>query len=412
MSYIEKVDPELYEAIKKEAERQEYKLNLIASENYASRAVMEAQGSILTNKYAEGYSGKRYYGGCDFVDIAEDLAIARAKKIFKAKYINVQPHSGSGANMAAYFSVLKPGETIMSMDLAHGGHLSHGSPVSFSGKLFNIVPYGVSKETEILDYAELLQIAKECKPQMIVCGASAYPREIDFKQFREIADEVGAYLLADIAHIAGLVIAGVHQSPVPYADFVTTTTHKTLRGPRGGMIISRTEELAIGVNKAVFPGIQGGPLMHIIAAKALAFKEAMKEDFIQDQIQTVKNAKALCQCLKEKGFDMVSGGTDNHLMLVNLNNLHITGKDAEMALSKAGIIANKNTVPFETRSPFITSGVRLGTPACTTRGMKEKEMELIADYIEVAIKNSTDEQLLQKTSDKVRELCSKFPVYC
>jgi len=412
MSYIEKVDPELYEAIKKEAERQEYKLNLIASENYASRAVMEAQGSILTNKYAEGYSGKRYYGGCDFVDIAEDLAIARAKKIFKAKYINVQPHSGSGANMAAYFSVLKPGDTIMSMDLAHGGHLSHGSPVSFSGKLFNIVPYGVSKETEILDYAELLQIAKECKPQMIVCGASAYPREIDFKQFREIADEVGAYLLADIAHIAGLVIAGVHQSPVPYADFVTTTTHKTLRGPRGGMIISRTEELAIGVNKAVFPGIQGGPLMHIIAAKALAFKEAMKEDFIQDQIQTVKNAKALCQCLKEKGFDMVSGGTDNHLMLVNLNNLHITGKDAEMALSKAGIIANKNTVPFETRSPFITSGVRLGTPACTTRGMKEKEMELIADYIEVAIKNSTDEQLLQKTSDKVRELCSKFPVYC
>ena len=412
MSYIEKVDPELYEAIKKEAERQEYKLNLIASENYASRAVMEAQGSILTNKYAEGYSGKRYYGGCDFVDIAEDLAIARAKKIFKAKYINVQPHSGSGANMAAYFSVLKPGDTIMSMDLAHGGHLSHGSPVSFSGKLFNIVPYGVSKETEILDYAELLQIAKECKPQMIVCGASAYPREIDFKQFREIADEVGAYLLADIAHIAGLVIAGVHQSPVPYADFVTTTTHKTLRGPRGGMIISKTEELAIGVNKAVFPGIQGGPLMHIIAAKALAFKEAMKEDFIQDQIQTVKNAKALCQCLKEKGFDMVSGGTDNHLMLVNLNNLHITGKDAEMALSKAGIIANKNTVPFETRSPFITSGVRLGTPACTTRGMKEKEMELIADYIEVAIKNSTDEQLLQKTSDKVRELCSKFPVYC
>lgn len=412
MSYIEKIDPELYEAIKKEAERQEYKLNLIASENYASRAVMEAQGSILTNKYAEGYSGKRYYGGCDFVDIAEDLAIARAKKIFKAKYVNVQPHSGSGANMAVYFSVLKPGDTIMSMDLAHGGHLSHGSPVSFSGKLFNIVPYGVSKETEMLDYAELLQIAKECKPQMIVCGASAYPREIDFKQFREIADEVGAYLLADIAHIAGLVIAGVHQSPVPYADFVTTTTHKTLRGPRGGMIISRTEELAIGVNKAVFPGIQGGPLMHIIAAKALAFKEAMKEDFVQDQIQTVKNAKALCQCLKEKGFDIVSGGTDNHLMLLNLNNMHITGKDAEIALSKAGIIANKNTVPFETRSPFITSGVRLGTPACTTRGMKEKEMELIADYIDTAIKNSTDDKILHKTSVKVRELCSKFPVYC
>jgi len=412
MSYIEKIDPELYEAIKREAERQEYKLNLIASENYASRAVMEAQGSILTNKYAEGYSGKRYYGGCDFVDIAEDLAIVRAKEIFKAKYVNVQPHSGSGANMAVYFSVLKPGDTIMSMDLSHGGHLSHGSPVSFSGKLYKIVPYGVSKETETLDYAELMEIAKECKPKMIVCGASAYPREIDFKQFREIADEVGAYLLADIAHIAGLVIAGVHQSPVPYADFVTTTTHKTLRGPRGGMIISRTEELAVGVNKAVFPGTQGGPLMHIIAGKAVAFKEAMSENFIQDQIQTVKNAKTLCKCLKEKGFDIVSGGTDNHLMLVNLNNMHITGKDAEAAMSKAGIIANKNTVPFETRSPFITSGVRLGTPACTTRGMKEKEMELIADYIEIAIKNTANDNLLSETSGKVRELCSRFPVYC
>jgi glycine hydroxymethyltransferase len=412
MSYIEKVDPELYEAIKKEAERQEYKLNLIASENYADGAVMEAQGSILTNKYAEGYSGKRYYGGCDFVDIAEDLAIDRAKKIFKAKYVNVQPHSGSGANMAVYFSVLKPGDTIMSMDLAHGGHLSHGSPVSFSGKLYNIVPYGVNKETEMLDYAELMEIAKECQPKMIVCGASAYPREIDFKQFRKIAHEVGAYLLADIAHIAGLVVAGVHMSPVPYADFVTTTTHKTLRGPRGGMILSRTEELAIGVNKAVFPGTQGGPLMHVIAAKAVAFKEAMSEKFIQDQIQTVKNAKALCECLKEKGFNIVSGGTDNHLMLINLNNMHITGKDAEIAMSKAGIIANKNTVPFETRSPFITSGVRLGTPACTTRGMKEQEMELIADYIGIAIKNAADEKLLSETSGKVRELCSRFSVYC
>jgi glycine hydroxymethyltransferase len=412
MSYIEKIDPELAEAIKNEAERQEYKLNLIASENYASKAVMEAQGSILTNKYAEGYSGKRYYGGCDFVDVAEDLAIARAKKIFNANYVNVQPHSGSGANMAVYFSVLQPGDTIMSMDLSHGGHLSHGSPVSFSGKLYNIVPYGVSKETEMLDYSELLEMAKECKPQMIVCGASAYPREIDFKQFREIADEVGAYLLADIAHIAGLVVAGVHQSPVPYADFVTSTTHKTLRGPRGGMIISRTEELATGVNKAVFPGIQGGPLMHIIAGKAIAFKEAMNEKFKQDQVQTVKNAETLCNCLKEKGFDIVSGGTDNHLMLVNLNNMNITGKDAEAAMSKAGIIANKNTVPFETRSPFITSGVRLGTPACTTRGMKEKEMELIADYIEIAIKNAENDRLLSETSGKVRELCSRFPVYC
>lgn len=412
MSYIEKIDPELAEAIKNEAERQEYKLNLIASENYASKAVMEAQGSILTNKYAEGYSGKRYYGGCDFVDVAEDLAITRAKEIFNANYVNVQPHSGSGANMAVYFSVLQPGDTIMSMDLSHGGHLSHGSPVSFSGKLYNIVPYGVSKETEMLDYSELLEKAKECKPKMIVCGASAYPREIDFKQFREIADEVGAYLLADIAHIAGLVVAGVHQSPVPYADFVTSTTHKTLRGPRGGMIISRTEELATGVNKAVFPGIQGGPLMHIIAGKAVAFKEAMSEKFKQDQVQTVKNAETLCNCLKEKGFDIVSGGTDNHLMLVNLNNMNITGKDAEAAMSKAGIIANKNTVPFETRSPFITSGVRLGTPACTTRGMKEKEMELIADYIEIAIKNVENDRLLSETSSKVRELCSRFPVYC
>ncbi len=412
MSYIEKIDPELYEAIKKEAERQEYKLNLIASENYASRAVMEAQGSILTNKYAEGYSGKRYYGGCDFVDVAENLAIARAKEIFNAKYVNVQPHSGSGANMAVYFSVLQPGDTIMSMDLSHGGHLSHGSPVSFSGKLYNIVPYGVSKETEMLDYDELLKIAKECKPKMIVCGASAYPREINFKKFREIADEVGAYLLADIAHIAGLVVAGVHQSPVPYADFVTTTTHKTLRGPRGGMIISRTEELAIGINKAVFPGIQGGPLMHIIAGKAVAFKEAMGEQFRLDQAQTVKNAKTLCKCLKEKGFDIVSGGTDNHLMLVNLNNMNITGKDAEAALSKAGIIANKNTVPFETRSPFVTSGIRLGTPACSTRGMKEKEMELVADYIEIAIKNAENDKILSETCDKVKELCSKFPVYC
>jgi glycine hydroxymethyltransferase len=412
MPYIEKIDPELSEAIKKEAERQEYKLNLIASENYASKAVMEAQGSILTNKYAEGYSGKRYYGGCDFVDVAEDLAIARAKKIFKANYVNVQPHSGSGANMAVYFSVLQPGDTIMSMDLSHGGHLSHGSPVSFSGKLYNIVPYGVSKETEMLDYSELLEKAKEYKPQMIVCGASAYPREIDFKQFREIADEVGAYLLADIAHIAGLVVAGVHQSPVPYADFVTSTTHKTLRGPRGGMIISRTEELATGINKAVFPGIQGGPLMHIIAGKAVAFKEAMSEKFKQDQVQTVKNAKTLCKFLKEKGFDIVSGGTENHLMLVNLNNMDITGKDAEAAMSKAGIIANKNTVPFETRSPFITSGIRLGTPACSTRGMKEKEMELIADYIEIAIKNAENDRLLSETSGKVRELCSRFPVYC
>ncbi len=314
--------------------------------------------------------------------------------------------------MAVYFSVLNPGDTIMSMNLSHGGHLSHGSPVSFSGKLYNVVPYGVSKKTEILDYTELLKVAKECKPKMIVCGASAYPREIDFKQFREIADDVGAYLLADIAHIAGLVVAGVHQSPVPYADFVTTTTHKTLRGPRGGMIISRTEELALGINKSVFPGIQGGPFMHIIAGKAVALKEAMSEKFRTDQFQTVKNAKTLCKCLKDRGFNIVSGGTDNHLMLVNLNNMDITGKDAEISLSKAGIIANKNTVPFETRSPFVTSGIRLGTPACTTRGMKEKEMELIAEYIEISIKNQANEKLLSEISRNVRELCSRFPVYC
>lgn len=411
MTYIEEIDPEIASALKMEAERQEYRLNLIASENYASKAVMEAQGSIMTNKYAEGYSGKRYYGGCDFVDVAENLAISRAKEIFGAKYVNVQPHSGSGSNMAVYFSVLKPGDNIMSMNLSHGGHLSHGSPVSFSGKLYKIVPYGVNKNTEMLDYAELLKTAKKNKPNMIVCGASAYPREIDFKQFREIADEVGAYLLADIAHIAGLVVAGIHQSPVPYADFVTTTTHKTLRGPRGGMIISKNEELSTAINKAVFPGLQGGPLMHVIAAKAVAFKEAMSEKFRQDQLQTVKNAKTLASCLKEKGFDLVSGGTDNHLMLLNLNNLGVTGKDAEAALSKAGIIANKNTVPFETRSPFITSGIRLGTPACTTRGMKEEEMKIIADYIETAIKNASNDKLLSETSGKVKELCSKFPVY-
>ncbi|MDD4331248.1 MAG: serine hydroxymethyltransferase, partial [Methanosarcinaceae archaeon] len=316
-----------------------------------------------------------------------------------------------GSNMAVYFSVLKPGDTIMSMNLSHGGHLSHGSPVSFSGQLYNIVPYGVSKENEKLDYSELLRIAKEKQPRMIVCGASAYPRQIDFKQFREIADEVGAYLLADIAHIAGLVVGGVHPSPVPYADFVTTTTHKTLRGPRGGMILTNDEELSAKVNKAVFPGLQGGPLMHIIAAKAIAFKEAMGEKFKQDQAQTVKNAGVLANCLMEKGFKLVSGGTDNHLMLVNLNNMDITGKDSEAALSKAGIIANKNTIPFETRSPFVTSGVRLGTPSCTTRGMKEKEMELVADFIETAIKNADDEATLAKVRGKVKELCAQFPVY-
>ena len=410
MSYISETDPQIAEALEKEAERQDYKLNLIASENYTSRAVMEAQGSIMTNKYAEGYSGKRYYGGCDFVDIAEDLAIERAKEIFGAEHVNVQPHSGSGANMAVYFSVLKVGDTIMSMDLTHGGHLSHGSPVNFAGQLYNIVPYGVDKKTEALDYDTLMELAKENKPNMIVAGASAYPREIDFKRFREIADEVGAYLLADIAHIAGLIAAGVHQSPVPYAHFVTTTTHKTLRGPRGGMIMCK-EEYAKGINKAIFPGIQGGPLMHIIAAKAVAFKEAQSQRYKDDQVQTVKNAKVLADKLIELGFDIVSGGTDNHMMLLNLNKFDLTGKDAEAAFSRAGIILNKNTIPFETRSPFITSGVRIGTPAATTRGMKEPEMEEIAEMIATVIDNVDDEHVLDSVSADVQQLCSRFPIY-
>lgn len=410
MSHISETDPQIAEALEKEAERQDYKLNLIASENYTSRAVMEAQGSIMTNKYAEGYSGKRYYGGCDFVDIAEDLAIERAKEIFGAEHVNVQPHSGSGANMAVYFSVLKVGDTIMSMDLTHGGHLSHGSPVNFAGQLYNIVPYGVDKETEALDYDTLMELAKENKPNMIVAGASAYPREIDFKRFREIADEVGAYLLADIAHIAGLIAAGVHQSPIPYAHFVTTTTHKTLRGPRGGMIMCK-EEYAKGINKAIFPGIQGGPLMHIIAAKAVAFKEAQSQRYKNDQVQTVKNAKVLADKLIELGFDIVSGGTDNHMMLLNLNKFDLTGKDAEAAFSRAGIILNKNTIPFETRSPFITSGVRIGTPAATTRGMKEPEMEEIAEMVATVIDNVDDEHVLDSVSADVQQLCSRFPIY-
>ncbi len=410
MSYISETDPQIAEALEKEAERQDYKLNLIASENYTSRAVMEAQGSIMTNKYAEGYSGKRYYGGCDFVDIAEDLAIERAKEIFGAEHVNVQPHSGSGANMAVYFSVLKVGDTIMSMDLTHGGHLSHGSPVNFAGQLYNIVPYGVDKKTEALDYDTLMELAKENKPNMIVAGASAYPREIDFKRFREIADEVGAYLLADIAHIAGLIAAGVHQSPIPYAHFVTTTTHKTLRGPRGGMIMCK-EEYAKGINKAIFPGIQGGPLMHIIAAKAVAFKEAQSQRYKDDQVQTVKNAKVLADKLIELGFDIVSGGTDNHMMLLNLNKFDLTGKDAEAAFSRAGIILNKNTIPFETRSPFITSGVRIGTPAATTRGMKEPEMEEIAEMVATVIDNVDDEHVLDSVSADVQQLCSRFPIY-
>lgn len=410
MSYILEIDPEIAEALKLEANRQDYKLNLIASENYTSRAVMEAQGSIMTNKYAEGYPGKRYYGGCEFVDIAENFARDRAKAIFGAEHVNVQPHSGSGANMGVYFSVLKPGETIMSMDLSHGGHLSHGSPVNFAGQLYKIAPYGVSKKTEALDYDALMEMAKQTKPRMIVCGASAYSRTLDFKRFREIADEVGAYLLADIAHIAGLVAAGVHPSPVPYADFVTTTTHKTMRGPRGGMVMCK-EEYAKALDKAIFPGIQGGPLMHIIAAKAVAFKEAQSKQFKQDQEQTVKNAKMLSESLIERDFNIVSGGTDNHVMLLNLNKFEITGKEAEAAMTKAGIILNKNTIPFETRSPFITSGIRIGTPASTTRGMKEMEMVDIAGFIENVIGNIGNEKVLMEISSDVEQLVSRFPIY-
>jgi glycine hydroxymethyltransferase len=406
---LKTIDPEIYEIMRREVERQRNRLNLIASENYASRAVLQAMGSVMTNKYAEGYPGKRYYGGCEYVDMAENLAIERAKKLFKAEHVNVQPHSGSQANMAVYLAMLKCGDTIMSMDLSHGGHLSHGSPVNFSGKLFNIVPYGVSKETKTIDYDTLSGLAKKHRPKMIVCGASAYPREIDFKRFREIADEAGALLLADIAHIAGLVVAGIHMDPVPYADFVTTTTHKTLRGPRGGMIMCRSEYTK-DIDKAVFPGIQGGPLMHIIAAKAVAFKEAMNKDFNEYQKQIVKNAKTVASELVSRGNELVSGGTDNHLMLVDLTPLDITGKDAEARLSEAGIILNKNTIPFETKSPFITSGIRIGTPASTTRGMKEKEMITVAWAINEILHNMNDAEKLKEVKRIILELCGHFPI--
>ena len=406
---LKTIDPEIYEVMRHEIERQRTKLNLIASENYASRAVLQAQGSVMTNKYAEGYPGKRYYGGCEFVDAAENLAIDRAKKLFRADHINVQPHSGSSANMAVFFAMLEHGDTIMSMDLSHGGHLSHGSPVNFSGKLFKIVPYGVSRETKTIDYDELSRIARENKPKIIVAGASAYPREIDFKRFREIADEAGAMLLSDIAHIAGLVVAGEHCSPVPYSDFVTTTTHKTLRGPRGGMIMCR-EEYAKEIDKNVFPGIQGGPLMHVIAAKAVAFKEAMTREFNDYQKQIVKNAKKVAGELIMRGNEIVSGGTDNHLMLVDLNPIGITGKEAEGKLQEAGIILNKNKIPFETKSPFITSGIRIGTPAATTRGMKEQEMIIIAEAIDEVIRNINDVNKIKEVKRNILELCNKFPI--
>ena len=410
MSCLKTVDPEMAEVFEKELNRQETRLDLIASENYASKAVMEAMGSVLTNKYAEGVSGNRYYGGCEFVDLAENLAVSRAKKLFNADHVNVQAHSGSGANMAVYFSVLKPGDTILSMNLSEGGHLSHGSPVSFSGQLYNIVPYGVNRETEMIDFDELEKLAKEHKPQMIVCGASAYSRTIDFKRFKEIADSVDAYLLADVAHIAGLIVAGAHPSPVPYADFVTTTTHKTLRGPRGGMVMCKAE-FAKALDKSVFPGIQGGPLMNTIAAKAVAFKEALSDDFKKDQFQTIKNAKVVSDTLSENGFRIVSGGTDNHLMLIDLTSFNITGKDAEAACAKAGIVLNMNTIPFDKQKAFIASGIRVGTPAATTRGMKEEQMTIVGNAISRTIKNAGNDAELEKIRLEIKDLCERFPVY-
>ena len=402
---LEVVDKEIFDAIQSERKRQNEKIELIASENFASKAVMEAMGSVFTNKYAEGFPERRYYGGCQNVDLAENYARDRAKKLFNAEYVNVQPHSGAQANMAVYFSVLNPGDTILGMNLAHGGHLTHGSPVNFSGKLYNIVPYGVN-ENGYIDYDEVERIALECKPKLIVAGASAYPRIIDFKRFREISDKVSAYLMVDMAHIAGLVAAGLHPSPVPYADFVTTTTHKTLRGPRGGMILCK-EKYAKDIDKSVFPGVQGGPLMHVIAGKAVCFKEALSPEFKEYQNQIIKNAKVLAEELMKKDFKLVSGGTDNHLILVDLTNKSITGKEAEEMLDEVGITVNKNAIPFDKQKPNITSGIRIGTPAMTTRGMKEEEMERIAEFINDAI-NGKDKEVLRK---EVLKLTAKFPIY-
>jgi glycine hydroxymethyltransferase len=408
--FLQQTDPEVFSAIQKETQRLEGNLELIASENVVSEAVLEAQGCVMTNKYAEGYPGKRYYGGCEFVDQVESLAIARAKELFGADHANVQPHSGTQANMTVYLSVLKPGDTYLGMNLAHGGHLSMGSPVNFSGILYRVIPYEVSENTEMIDYDQLQKRAKEHRPKLIIAGASAYPRIIDYAKFRQIADEVGALLMVDMAHIAGLVAAGLHPSPIPHADFVTTTTHKTLRGPRGGLVLCRAEYAKI-VDSKVFPGMQGGPLMHVIAAKAVALKEALKPDFKLYQQQIVKNAQILAKVLTSKGFRLTSGGTDNHLMLVDLRQSELTGKVAQETLDKARITVNKNAVPFDTRSPFVTSGIRLGTPAVTTRGMKENEMELIGDFIVRALNHVGDEAALRAIADEVGELCKKFPVY-
>lgn len=402
-------DPEIYAAVMSELSRQQNKIELIASENFVSEAVMEAMGTPLTNKYAEGYPGKRYYGGCECVDVAENLAIERAKQLFGAEYANVQPHSGAQANMAVFFGLLTPGDTVLSMSLAHGGHLSHGSPVNMSGKYFNIVPYGVTEDTNLIDYDEVERLALECKPKLILAGASAYPRTIDFERFSQITKKVGAYLMVDMAHIAGLVAAGLHPNPIPYADVVTTTTHKTLRGPRGGLILCKDAEFGKQFNKAVFPGIQGGPLMHVIASKAICFKEALSDDFKEYQTQIVKNAKALAESLKEAGFKLVSNGTDNHLMLIDLTESGVTGKEAEHMLDEVGITVNKNAIPFDKQSPFITSGIRIGTPATTTRGFKEDDMKEIAKLIKLTISDFDNSQ--DEIRQRVSALCKKYPLY-
>ena len=408
--YVRPVDPEIAEAIANEEKRQSCKLELIASENFVSRAVMAAQGSVMTNKYAEGYPGKRYYGGCEFVDVAESLAIARAKQLFGADHANVQPHSGAQANTAVYFAALQPGDPVLGMNLSHGGHLTHGSKVNLSGKYFRFSEYGVNAETETIDYDELLKIAKETKPKMIVAGASAYPRTLDFKRFREIADEVGALLFVDMAHIAGLVVSGDHPSPIPYADFVTTTTHKTLRGPRGGLILCR-QEWAAKINSAVFPGIQGGPLMHVIAAKAVCFQEALAPDFKNYQHQIVENARILAASLVEKGLRLVSGGTDNHLMLVDVRPKGLNGKDAEAILESINITVNKNGIPFDPEKPTITSGIRIGTPAVTTRGLRGDDMREMARAIALALDAPEDEDQLKQARAIVGGLCEKYPLY-
>ena len=411
MDSLKQSDPTVAEALDKELNRQRTKLELIASENIVSKAVLEAQGSVLTNKYAEGYPGKRYYGGCEYVDVVEQLAIERAKKLFGAEYANVQPHSGAQANMAVFFALLQPGDTVMGMNLTDGGHLTHGSPVNMSGKYFHIVPYGVRKEDERIDYDELERIAKECKPKLIVAGASAYARVIDFDRMANIAHGVGAYLMVDIAHIAGLVAAGLHPSPFPYADVVTTTTHKTLRGPRGGMILCKDAEFGKQFNKAIFPGIQGGPLMHVIAAKAVALGEALQPSFKEYAKQLVKNAAVLADELTKDGFRIVTGGTDNHLMLVDLTSKNLTGKEAQNLLDEVNITVNKNTIPFEPLSPFVTSGIRLGSPALTTRGFKEADMKEVADIIALVLDRPNDEAAKTEAKKRVAALCEKYPLY-